>query len=623
MNVTLNLLFKIKNIIIASIFFVLNFGRIMITSSIKLKNIAFACLLGMSLAGCGSDSESETKPVNEEAMLQKNVSALILSSNGNALAAAEIVIAGQTFKTDGFGKAAFTVQIPKSATHVVVAVKKDGFISQSLRIEAGQLEQLSANLLNVKQTVSIAKIEEAQVIQSVYQNAQITIPENAFVLPNGQPATGAVTVAFTPWDITAADLNAMPANGVARDAQGNIVNLISAGMITATFTNAAGQKLQLAAGKTADIQMDLPVASINNQKLLVGSSIPMWHFDEAKGLWIEEGVGQVVASLSSTTGLAVHATVSHFSTWNWDFKFENAGSVFVQCQSASVAVPCHITAKVKLKDGSALTKVNSISAQGTTIINMPSEGSIDWTAKDITGTLIGEKTSGTSGNVIIDLGAPTTKNFVKCELANGTAVACSGKLNGGIDFSLSKEGGNILTGLQNVTQLNWEATSAPYETLSSVYQYKGNQISGLTGDVKIILSTSEKLFDKTVYELLCKSPDPVFFCQVRLDGYFSSKVNNLNGSFLKSFTIPLDKKVKVYLPIPPAESVDSLWINAKAYIYRNGLENRKQVEVAMDSTLIQFDFNATDWCEPWKGDTDYPEYSEQNMNKYCWYDMPQ
>lgn len=477
--------------------------------------------------------------------------------------------------------------------------------------------------MNVKQTVSIAKIEEAQVIQSVYQNAQITIPENAFVLPNGQPATGAVTVAFTPWDITAADLNAMPANGVARDAQGNIVNLISAGMITATFTNAAGQKLQLAAGKTADIQMDLPVASINNQKLLVGSSIPMWHFDEAKGLWIEEGVGQVVASLSSTTGLAVHATVSHFSTWNWDFKFANAGSVFVQCQSASVAVPCHITAKVKLKDGSALTKVNSISAQGTTIINMPSEGSIDWTAKDITGTLIGEKTSGTSGNVIIDLGAPTTKNFVKCELANGTAVACSGKLNGGIDFSLSKEGGNILTGLQNVTQLNWEATSAPYETLSSVYQYKGNHVSGLTGDVKIILSTSEKLFDKTVYELLCKSPDPVFFCQVRLDGYFSSKVNNLNGSFLKSFTIPLDKKVKVYLLIPPAESVDSLWINAKAYIYRNGLENRKQVEVAMDSTLIQFDFNATDWCEPWKGDTDYPEYSEQNMNKYCWYDMPQ
>lgn len=526
----------------------------MITSSIKLKNIAFACLLGMSLAGCGSDSESETKPVNEEAMLQKNVSALILSSNGNALAAAEIVIAGQTFKTDGFGKAAFTVQIPKSATHVVVAVKKDGFISQSLQIETGQLEQLSANLLNVKQTVSIAKIEEAQVIQSVYQNAQITIPENAFVLPNGQPATGAVTVAFTPWDITAADLNAMPANGVARDAQGNIVNLISAGMITATFTNAAGQKLQLAAGKTADIQMDLPVASINNQKLLVGSNIPMWHFDEAKGLWIEEGVGQVVASLSSTTGLAVHATVSHFSTWNWDFKFENAGSVFVQCQSASVAVPCHITAKVKLKDGSALTKVNSISAQGTTIINMPSEGSIDWTAKDTTGTLIGEKTSGTSGNVIIDLGAPTTKNFVKCKLGDGTAVACSGifetQVNGEsktAEFSADLNGTYVLSGLKaDSNVLNWTAYTSALLINGQWARYKGTAVSTSNAAVEIILKDKDVIAsDKGLkFRVQCNSYDynngsdiidPALKgkpCEVQVEVYSYKNGNSVSEKFV-------------------------------------------------------------------------------------------
>ena len=591
--------------------------------TIKLKHIALACMLGMTLTGCGSSSDSSSSVEPSEVMVERSISALIQSAQGVALADVEMSVAGQVVKTDSNGLAKFKVNLPKSATSVVVRLTRAGFIHQSVVVAVKDLDHITANLLMVKQTVNVAKIEDAQVIESIYSQAKITIPANAFVLPNGQPATGAVTVEFSPWDIQSSDLNAMPANGVAMTSTGQITNLISAGMITAIFKSATGEHLQLAKGKTADIQMDLPLDSINNQKLGVGSKIPMWHFDEAKGLWVEEGEGQVVASLSSVTGLAVHATVSHFSTWNWDFKFENAGSVFVQCQSASVAVPCHITAKVKLKDGSALTKVNSISAQGTTIINMPSEGSIDWSAKDITGTLIGEKSSGTSGNVIIDLGAPTTKNFVKCELANGTAVACSGKLNGGIDFSIPKEGGNVLTGLQNVAQLNWEATSAPYETLSSVYQYKGNQISGLTGDVKIILSTSEKLFDKTVYELLCKSPDPVFFCQVQLDGYFSSKVNNLNGSFLKSFTIPLDKKVKVYLPIPPAESVDSLWINAKAYIYRNGLENRKQVEVAMDSTLIQFDFNATDWCEPWKGDTDYPEYSEQNMNKYCWYDMPQ
>ena len=147
--------------------------------------------------------------------------------------------------------------------------------------------------------------------------------------------------------------------------------------------------------------------------------------------------------------------MSHFSTWNWDFKFENAGSVFVQCTSASVAVPCHITAKVKLKDGSGLTKVNSISAEGTTIINMPSEGSIDWTAKDESGTLIGEKTSGTSGKVIIDLGTPKTNNFVKCKLEDATAVACSGifetQVNGEskrAEFSTDLNGAYVLSGLK-------------------------------------------------------------------------------------------------------------------------------------------------------------------------------
>ncbi len=594
----------------------------MITSSIKLKNIAFVCLLGMSLAGCGSDSESETKPVNEEAMLQKNVSALILSSNGNALAAAEIVIAGQTFKTDGFGKAAFTVQIPKSATHVVVAVKKDGFISQSLQIETGQLEQLSANLLNVKQTVSIAKIEEAQVIQSVYQNAQITIPENAFVLPNGQPATGAVTVAFTPWDITAADLNAMPANGVARDAQGNIVNLISAGMITATFTNAAGQKLQLAAGKTADIQMDLPVASINNQKLLVGSNIPMWHFDEAKGLWIEEGVGQVVASLSSTTGLAVHATVSHFSTWNWDFKFENAGSVFVQCQSASVAVPCHITAKVKLKDGSALTKVNSISAQGTTIINMPSEGSIDWTAKDESGTLIGEKTSGTSGKVMIDLGAPTTNNFVKCLSDANKAVACSGQFNG-VAFSVPEEGGRILSGLKNVTNLTWSAFGANYEQGTAVYQATGAVTSGLTGNVTIKLNNVKKLFDQQKVNLRCNSSEATpSYCMVYLRGnYFIAGSNIEHPTFYKQYRLPLNQQFSAYLPIPPEVETEWAWVSADGVLDKGNLQKPSywSSENIYDNSLIQFDFDQIDWCDTTMNNPDIdPNNPSTESIPSCW-----
>ena len=590
--------------------------------TIKLKHIALACMLGMTLTGCGSSSDSSSSVEPSEVMVERSISALIQSAQGVALADVEMSVAGQVVKTDSNGLAKFKVNLPKSATSVVVRLTRAGFIHQSVVVAVKDLDHITANLLMVKQTVNVAKIEDAQVIESIYSQAKITIPANAFVLPNGQPATGAVTVEFSPWDIQSSDLNAMPANGVAMTSTGQITNLISAGMITAIFKSATGEHLQLAKGKTADIQMDLPLDSINNQKLGVGSKIPMWHFDEAKGLWVEEGEGQVVASLSSVTGLAVHATVSHFSTWNWDFKFENAGSVFVQCTSASVAVPCHITAKVKLKDGSGLTKVNSISAEGTTIINMPSEGSIDWTAKDESGTLIGEKTSGTSGKVMIDLGTPKTNNFVKCLSDVNKAVACSGQFNG-VAFSVPEEGGRILSGLKNVTNLTWSAFGANYEQGTAVYQATGAVTSGLTGNVTIKLNNVKKLFDQQKVNLRCNSSEATpSYCMVYLRGnYFIAGSNIEHPTFYKQYRLPLNQQFSAYLPIPPEVETEWAWVSADGVLDKGNLQKPSywSSENIYDNSLIQFDFDQIDWCDATMNNTDIdPNNPSAESIPSCW-----
>lgn len=200
-------------------------------------------------------------------------------------------------------------------------------------------------------------------------------------------------------------------------------------------------------------------------------------------------------SNQSSTGLAVHATVKHFSTWNWDLKFVNAGSVFVQCQSNGEGIPCNVTARISLNDGSSLTKSNSIPKEGLTVVNMPSSGSIYWTAKDLTGTMLGEKTSTTSGNVIIDLGKSTTDHFVKCALPNGISVACFGKINGQFDFSISQDGGRLLTGIKDPDgQLGWSAqTNVIFENNQWV-RFKGQKTSGLTGNVDIILTDREVVY---------------------------------------------------------------------------------------------------------------------------------
>ena len=582
-----------------------------------------ACVLTVPLIGCGSGSDSSTQPT-QEVTVEKAVSAYVQSAEGTALSDVTITIAGQTFKTDSNGLASFKVNIPASATAVAVRLSRSGFINQSISVNVKDLANITANMLDIKQVVNVAQIENAQVIESAYSNARITIPANAFVLPNGQPATGAVTVEFSPWDIQSSDLNAMPANGVAIAASGQITNLISAGMITATFKNAAGEHLQLAKGKTADIQMDLPVDSINNQALSAGTKIPMWHFDEAKGLWVEEGEGQVISSLSSPVGLAVHATVSHFSTWNWDFKFENPGSVNVKCQSANVFVPCNITAQVILKDGSILTKTNAIAADGVDIINMPSEGQIQWTAKDSSGTLIGSKTSTLPNdkNVVIDLGAPTTNNFVKCLTADNKAVACSGQFNG-VSFAVPEEGGRVISGLKNAAHLTWVASSAQYEQGNAVYQVTGTATSNLTGNVTIKLSSVSKLFDQYQVNLRCKSSeaDPSY-CMVYFRGnIFVNNSPNEQPPFYKQFRLPLNQTFSAYLPIPPQSNVQGVWVSADGVLDKGNLQ--KPIYWSTDdiygTNLIEFDFDQIDWCDASMNNVDLdPNNSSSVTYPSCW-----
>lgn len=441
----------------------------------------------------------------------QDIAVSVQTVNGGSIPNATVTIQGQTVTTDSNGLAMLKVTIPQGTQQVVAKFEQTGFISQSIIYDVTNLKAVSANLLAIKQTVPVMDISAAQVIESKHLGATITIPANAFVKADGSMATGAVTVEFTPWDITDSDLNAMPANGVARDAQGNLTNLISAGMISATFKDVNGQELQLAAGQKADIQMNLPLKSINNQPMQVGTQIPMWHFDETQGLWIEEGIGQVIASNKSSTGLAVHATVSHFSTWNWDFKFENAGSVFVQCQQNGMGVPCHVNAVVTLSDGSKVTRGTYLLAEGTNVYNMPSNGKIHWVAKDLTGTLIGEKDSGTSGNVIIDLGKPTTDNIATCVLSNSTPVGCSGKMNNQLEFSVSAEGGRVFTGIQDADgQLDWNAKSGLIYENNEWVRYSGSVTSGVTGAVDLRLTNREVVYSDgqgLSFTTVCSSQD--------------------------------------------------------------------------------------------------------------------
>lgn len=426
-----------------------------------------------------------------------NITVVVKGYDGALLANAKVSVDDKSQVTNNEGVAKLSVSVPanessKKSRDVVVKVSQKGFVNQSVVVKVvSNSANAQVTLQPVKQVIEISAIEQAQTIVGETLGAKVTLPANALVKPNGQLASGAVTMNLTPWDVKSSELRAMLGNGQALDGQNKRVTLISAGMMSVDFYDAAGNHLQLGSNASANIEMDLTQESVNNQSLTVGSTIPLWHFDEARGLWIEEGVGTVIASSSSPTGMALSATVKHFSTWNWDFKFNNAGSVNVKCQMADgTATECSVVADVTLEDGSHFTKENTVPATGLTVINMPSEGSISWIASTV-GGLIGTQSSGMNGNVTITLAPPKTKNLVKCEV-NGAAVPCKVTLDhpteDDLTFTLPSEGATIATSINNVTTLSWAGRSNNIIENGKVVYYTGSIVAGITGTVSINLN---------------------------------------------------------------------------------------------------------------------------------------
>ena len=302
----------------------------------------------------------------------------VVGQHGQGVAAAKVVVAGQEAVTNGLGVAEWA-QVP-TGVPVVVQVRAAGHVPQSLVVPShsgtAQERTTRIQLKALAPAIDITDIAAAGTYAGESLNARMTISASAFVKPDGQRASGPVKVAITPWDITRPeDMDAFPGARMARAADGGTVRLISFGMIN-VHVEQDGQKLQLAPGQTAEIAMDLPVDhDEKGEPLAVGQKIPLWHFDETQGLWLQEGEGEVVASETAWTGLGVRARVSHFSSWNWD-RIQDPSltplSARVSCQvpqgNAYVDMPvgktCLVHVRQTLANGMVLTDDVSVTAGG-------------------------------------------------------------------------------------------------------------------------------------------------------------------------------------------------------------------------------------------------------------------
>ena len=124
---------------------------------------------------------------------------------------------------------------------------------------------------------------------------------------NGAAYSGQVTVGLNFIDPESANFDSeMP--GALLGLMGTTPNVLTSyGMVAIEISDEAGNKLELANGKTAQVRFPIP-ASLQAS---APAEIDLWYFDETTGLWKNEGK-------ATKQGSEYIANVAHFSFWNCD-----------------------------------------------------------------------------------------------------------------------------------------------------------------------------------------------------------------------------------------------------------------------------------------------------------------
>lgn len=249
------------------------------------------------------------------------VAGRVLDLAGQPLAGARVTDGTTTATTGADGRVAFTVG---TAVDVTLRVSLDGHADQvkTLRLPAatGTDASFEAVLMPRPAALTLPDAAAGGTLRGS-DGAAIVLPPGALVDAAGNAVAGAVQVTMAPVDVTGGRLAAFPGRFEGVLANGQRSPIATYGSTEYTLTQ-GGRPLQLRAGARATLE--LPVYSTQRYgggALAAGQTLPLWSLDEATGLWIAEGQGEVVASGASPTGWAMRATVGHLSWWNVDSNY--------------------------------------------------------------------------------------------------------------------------------------------------------------------------------------------------------------------------------------------------------------------------------------------------------------
>lgn len=281
------------------------------TFLLPLVTLAMTVLMFSCQKEIDTDNNNPINPVTPPDLTTKVTAALVsgfvTDENGDPATGASVKIGSITTSTDEYGY--FQVRnVDVVQTAATVTVTKAGYFKgiKTFIAAAGKSAFFRIKLIPSNTDGNFSASAGGDV--TLTSGLKISFPANAVMTAAGAAYSGTVNVAAHWINPTGSDLNQeMPGDLRAINTAGALQMLTTYGMAAVELTGSAGEALQVATGKKATITMPVPSSILSSAP----ATIALWHFDETKGLWIEEGT-------ATKTGNTYVGEVSHFSFWNCD-----------------------------------------------------------------------------------------------------------------------------------------------------------------------------------------------------------------------------------------------------------------------------------------------------------------
>ena len=268
----------------------------------RFKTTTFISVLLFILVVQSCKKDNNSDPDKSASDVSIDITGSIVGENGTYISNAMIELHGQTAMSDEQGVFRLKdVLVSKGRNYL--EVNKDGYFfgGRNFYVEDSEPVRVMVKLLE-RQLIGTISASTGGTAETT-DGLKVKLPAGA--ISGGY--SGDINVYGKYMDPTDPETILSIPGMEGQNLAGDDGLLLSFGMGQIELEDGSGNELKLANEMTAEITMPIP----NELLASAESTIPLWYFDETKGIWIEEGEAQI-------QGDKYVGSVEHFSAWNCD-----------------------------------------------------------------------------------------------------------------------------------------------------------------------------------------------------------------------------------------------------------------------------------------------------------------